>query len=142
MAGLNLQSYQEQILRLLEGGFRFGQLPAISVGRQTGKSHYYSYMKGLQNRIHDTNLCKEIFMPTKPKTKYKFSRAKWYRAEMNITSPLWHLSNDYNKVIEWCTEQFGAHPKTPDAWSRWHVSIGYINFRDEKDYMLYQLKWA
>ena len=140
MAGLNLQSYQEQILRLLEGGFRFGQLPAISVGRQTGKSHYYSYMKGLQNRIYDTNLCKEIVMPTKPEPKYKFSRAKWYTVDVGVG--LWRLGREYNEVIEWCTEQFGAHPVKHDAWSRWYVGVGQIYFRDEKDYVLYQLKWA
>lgn len=142
MAGLNLQPYQARILSLLQGGFKFGDMAVISAGSQTGKSHYYSYMKGLKNCIYDTNLCNEIVMPTKPEPKYKFSRAKWHRAEMNITSPLWHLSNDYNKVIEWCTEQFGEHPKMPDAWSRWWVGIGYINFRDERDLVLYQLKWA
>ena len=68
MAGLNLQPYQAQILRLLQGGFKFGQMPIISVGRQTGKSYL--------NQIYNNNLCKEIDMPTEPKPKYKFSRAK------------------------------------------------------------------
>lgn len=141
MAGLNLQPYQAQLLRLLEGGFKAGTMAVISAGRQTGKSHYYSYMKGLKNRIYDTNLCNEIVMPTEPGPKYKFSRAKWYTAQLHGTAT-WVFSDEYNQVIAWCTEQFGPHPTKQDAWSRWYVGLGYINFRDERDFVLYQLKWA
>ena len=76
-----------------------------------------------------------------PQSKYKFSRAKWYVAEINDNS-LWRLSKEYNDMIEWCTEQFGPHPKYKDAWSRWWVGHGDIRFRDEKDYVLFVLKWS
>lgn len=141
MAGLNLQPYQEQLVRLLEGGFKAGQMSVISAGRQTGKSHYYSYMKGLKNRIYGTNLCKEIMLPMAPESKYKFSRAKWYTAKLNGDA-IWRLSDRYNQIIAWCTEQYGPHPTKHDAWSRWYVGLGYINFRDERDFVLYQLRWA
>lgn len=67
--------------------------------------------------------------------KYKFSRAKWYIAEFD--------EKDYSEVDKWCTAQFGPHPKRPDAWSRWiHKYESSIHFRDEKDYVLFVLRWG
>lgn len=66
--------------------------------------------------------------------KYKFSR-KWYIAEFN--------EKYYNEVDEWCAKQFGKHDKRPDAWSRWwHKYELSIHFRDEKDYILFVLRWS
>lgn len=69
-------------------------------------------------------------------SKYKFSRSHWYMARYKWT--------DFNKVMEWCTEQFGKQPKYPDAWSRWHSPSwsGQIRFRDEEDYVLFTLRWG
>ena len=91
----------------------------------------------LGQRIVLTNLCQEMVM-TKPK--YQFSRAKWYTAD--VGRGVWKLSQEYNEIIEWCTEHFGPHPKRHDAWSRWWVGIGAIYFRDEKDYHWYVLRWG
>lgn len=67
--------------------------------------------------------------------KYKFSRAKWYIAEFDETF--------YNEVDEWCAKQFGKHDKCPDAWSRWwHKYESSIHFRDEKDYIMFVLRWG
>lgn len=66
--------------------------------------------------------------------KYKFSR-KWYVANFN--------TSDYTLVNDWCTANFGPHDKRPDAWSRWwHRYESSIHFRDEKDYILFMLKWS
>lgn len=66
--------------------------------------------------------------------KYKFSR-NWYQAEFN--------PEHYFAVDKWCEEQFGPHPKKPDAWSRWwHKFENSILFRDEKDYVLFMLRWS
>jgi hypothetical protein len=68
-------------------------------------------------------------------TKYKFSRTKWYEADYDWIH--------YGEVNTWCKEQFGPHDKNPDAWSRWdHKYEGRIYFRDEKDYVLFMLRWA
>ena len=105
----------------------------------------------LARRIMDTNLCKEIvfegayYAPYFPKTlaafdrlpvnKYKFSRAKWYVADFD-----WVRQGE---VLEWCRQQFGPHPKNPDAWSRWCQKYQEkIHFRDEKDYLMFLLKWS
>jgi hypothetical protein len=70
----------------------------------------------------------------KPEPKYKFSR-EWYVAEFNL--------KDYTDVVHWCREQFGPHPKYPDAWSRWeHRYENKIHFRDEKDYAWFMLRWT
>jgi hypothetical protein len=88
--------------------------------------------------------CGAFFAPyipliiAKPKSKYNFSRAKWYEAE-------WECSDWKNNgaMLEWCEQQFGAHPKNPDAWSRWYLfRSGCIRFRDEQDYVLFVLRWS
>lgn len=73
----------------------------------------------------------------KPKyqSKYKFSRANWYVAEFD--------DRYYFEVEVWCAEQFGPHPKNPDAWSRWvHKYENKIHFRDAKDYEWFVLRWS
>jgi len=126
------------IMRNVTEGISPGEMMIFSGGRQTGKSLYYTALK---SRIHDTNLCKEIMFPSPPESKYKFSRAKWYTVKLNSDS-VWRLSDEYNQAIAWCTEQFGAHPVKQDAWSRWYVGLGYINFRDAIDYEWYMLRWG
>lgn len=70
-----------------------------------------------------------------PVNKYKFSRAKWYVAEFD--------DRYYFEVEKWCAEQFGPHPKHPDAWCRWHHTYSEkIHFRDEKDYHWFILRWG
>ncbi len=132
----DLEAWSQCVLGMTrtDAGIKAGQMFLYTAGRQTGKS--------MLNHLYNNNLCKEIMLPmgNQPVSKYKFSRAKWYTAEINDNS-LWRMSKEYNSIIDWCTEQFGPHPKNKDAWSRWWVGLGYICFRDEKDYMLYQLKW-
>lgn len=99
----------------------------------------------LGRRIIETNLCKEIMLPMgynictlghpNSLSKYKFSRAKWYVAEFD--------DKNYFEVEKWCEEQFGPHPKNPDAWCRWfHRYSEKIHFRDEKDYVFFMLRWG
>lgn len=112
-------------------GWKPGELYVIAGGRRTGKSYY---QKQILNAIYGTNLCKEILLPMKEE-KYKFSRANWYQAEFN--------DKDYFEVDAWCSQQFGPHPANPDAWSRWwHKFHNSILFRDEKDYILFMLRWG
>lgn len=67
-------------------------------------------------------------------SKYQFSR-KWYQAYFDV--------RNYTEVDIWCETQFGPHPKQPDAWSRWwHKFEDSILFRDEKDYLLFMLRWG
>ena len=71
----------------------------------------------------------------RPRSKYRFSR-KWYTVNQSWFSEDWH------ERIQWCTNNFGPEPKVEDAWCRWHTFLGGINFRDEKDYNWYQLRWG
>ena len=66
--------------------------------------------------------------------KYSFSR-KWYEADYDDTN--------YTEVVNWCIKHFGPHPRRPDAWSRWvHTYESRIQFRDEKDFQWFVLRWG
>lgn len=73
---------------------------------------------------------------TKPK--YTFSRAKWYEASLKISSTTAQIM----EVHAWCSEQFGPVPKHEDAWCRWGQLGTKLKFRDEKDYILFVLRWS
>jgi hypothetical protein len=69
-----------------------------------------------------------------PQSKYKFSRS-WYVADFD--------REYYFEVEAWCADQFGPHPKRPDAWSRWvHRYEDQIHFRDKEDYIMFKLRWG
>lgn len=120
-------------------GFKPGEMAIISSGRQTGKSYYYQKMllNSVYGSIYNTDidsLYPKMFT-IQSQSKYKFSRANWYVADFN-----W---KDYDEVDKWCEQQFGKHPSNPDAWSRWvHKFEDKIHFRDEKDYVLFTLRWS
>ena len=124
----------------LSQGFKSGEMAIITSGRQTGKSYYYQKM--LLNSVYGSVYSNEVnslyanmFTVTTPQSKYKFSRANWYVAEFD--------DRYYFEVEEWCEQHFGKHPKNPDAWSRWvHKYSQKIHFRDEKDYVLFMLRWS
>jgi len=63
-----------------------------------------------------------------------FSRAKWYRVDIE--------PQDWKDALNWAEEQFGRKPKNPDAWSRWYTGLCSITFRDERDYIMFTLRWA
>lgn len=52
------------------------------------------------------------------------------------------MCDEYWERINWCIKNFGAQPKYPDAWCRWHSYLGGINFRDAKDYEWFVLRWS
>ena len=113
------------------GGFKAGELVIICTPMSASKSVFW-----------DIEATDGIWKDVKVKEpKYKFSRAKWYSANLR-TDVLWRLGNEYNEMIEWCTQHFGKHPKRHDAWSRWWVGVDDINFRDAKDYEWYVLRWS
>lgn len=133
---VDLEAYaQPCVLGSVSGGIHPGEMLVYSAGRRTGKS---VYMQTLKTRIYNTNLCKEIMLPAfgLQESKYKFSRNKWNWVEINS------MADDYYERLDWCEQQFGPQPKNPDAWTRWYVGWGMLKFRDEKDYMLYQLRWS
>jgi hypothetical protein len=152
-----IHPYQQALYnKLNQGDSKQGQMTLYSAGRQTGKSMLNAYYGKL---IYSNNFCKEITLTgqeylqlvemkiafadlttnrinqRKKVKQYNFSRANWYQAEFN--------SKDYNEVGTWCEQHFGTHPTNPDAWSRWwHKFHNSILFRDEKDYVLFMLRWS
>jgi hypothetical protein len=129
-----VQPFQQAVYDKLNGGLTPGQLTLYGAGRQTGKSYLSWHF--LKTRYYDTNLCKEIVLPMKPKPKYQFSRAKWY--EVHLFSKSW---DPVQERLNWCEQTFGPQPKNPDAWSRWYTSFTTLRFRDAKDYEWFLLRW-
>lgn len=122
---IQLHDYQLCVLEHLKG-LMPGEQFIVSTPRQTSKT----YLNQLFGKMSD----RRMFM-IRPEPKYKFSRAKWYQAEFN--------DKEYYEVLAWCEQHFGPHPTNPDAWSRWWNKFhNSILFRDEKDYVLFMLRWG
>jgi hypothetical protein len=117
--------------KVMAGGFKRGEMALYySAGRQTGKST----LNQMYGKLWNDNLCKEILLPMKPAPKYKFSRSKWYEAK---------LPRDGQGAFNWCVKQFGPEPTNTDAWTRWYFNVDRtFRFRDEKDYVLFCLRWS
>ena len=108
--------------------------------RQTGKSVMNNlYAEFLTSNTDWDSFIREYilqWMPDakpKPKSPYQFSRQ-------------WHIGvfewKDQQEVYQWCQENFGPMPRTPDAWCRWKtMPANQIAFRDERDYVLFILRW-
>jgi hypothetical protein len=125
--------YQQALWdRMNQGGFKQGQMTLYySAVQHTGKS---LYQKMVLNKLYGTNLCNEIMLPMKPAPKYKFSRAKWYEAK---------VPRDQQAAFAWCVKQFGPEPTNTDAWTRWYFNVDRtFRFRDEKDYVMFILRWS
>jgi hypothetical protein len=123
-----LQPYQQVLWdRLNQGVFKKGQMPLYySAVQQTGKSTLNTWFQN--------NLCKEILLPMKPASKYRFSRAKWYEAK---------VPREQQAAFAWCVKQFGPEPTNTDAWTRWYFNVDRtFRFRDEKDYVMFILRWS
>ena len=86
------------------------------------------------DRLIESSLNSHSRVSIAPPLSPKFSR-NWYQAEFD--------DRHYFEVDAWCEQHFGPHPKNPDAWSRWwHKFEDSILFRDEKDYVLFVLRWS
>ena len=76
--------------------------------------------------------------------KYNFDR-KWYEFDTLLLYDGTDIVTDWieNQVVrvDWCTKNFGSRTERPDAWSRWYVSGLVFRFRDEKDYLIFLLRW-
>lgn len=72
--------------------------------------------------------------------KYNFDRV-WYEFDsLSVyTGEIWP---DLHDELDWCKQNFGPNTLTPDAWSRWYVNGWIFRFRDEKDYLIFLLRWS
>jgi hypothetical protein len=136
--------YKSQFLQewdTLTGGTKQGQISLYTSGRQTGKSvmnHLYAEM--VNNKVDWESIIRGDslqWLPNakpKPKSPYQFSR-QWHIGQFR-----WQ---DQQEVYQWCQENFGPMPRTPDAWSRWKtMPANQIAFRDEGDFTLFLLRWV
>lgn len=109
-----------------------GQQIALTMLRKTLPHLMAQQIVGVQPMNIDTGSFYAPYIPKAPK--YKFSRAKWYDADYEWKHQV--------EVKDWCAENFGPHPKHPDAWSRWYINFDRIRFRDSQDYEWFVLRWS
>lgn len=113
----------------LINGFKPGEMVVMSAGRQTGKSQMAEYMKMFYQmyyqevpslELSDGKVFDQPYYTVQPKG------IPWYEME------------------PWCRETFGPTPEF-GAWepnARWYMNAERFWFRDEKDRMLFVLRWS
>ena len=68
-------------------------------------------------------------------------RAEWYEARLDFDV------YDWKDRLDWCKGQFGPASNATESkfeifQPRWYQQFETIYFRDEKDYLLYILRWS
>lgn len=123
-----MHKWQNDIINKLTG-WAPGEMVVWSAGRQTGKSQMAEYMKMFYQMYYQEVPSLELdegkvfgqpYYTVKPKG------IPWYEME------------------PWCRETFGPTPEfgvwEPNA--RWYMNAEQFWFRDEKDRMLFVLRWS
>lgn len=64
-----------------------------------------------------------------------------YKAKMPDGWNRPHRIQEIQGLVEWCRDQFGSESLFSN-YGRWHRYKGYIYFSDERDYVLYTLRWS
>ncbi len=104
-------------------------------GRQTGKS---AFSAQAFKRLFD-----DIY--SQPITDILLNEGKIYGARYYTAEP---VGGNWREMEAWCTEIFGSgsraiwgEKKAPEPAQRWYMNDRKFWFRDEKDRMIFVLKW-
>jgi len=104
-------------------------------GRQTGKSAFSA--QALKRLFDD--------LYSQPVTDIRLSEGKVYGARYYTAEP---VGGNWPEMEAWCLETFGSgdYPiwgegKAPEPAQRWYANNRKFWFRDEKDRMIFVLKW-
>lgn len=90
----------------------------MPIGKVYSQDYYYDYFVSKL----DENTIKEFI--------------EYDQADVDITRELMP-----DNALEWCYLQFG-NPGGHKPYGRWYVHEGAVWFRDEKDYLLWVLRWG
>lgn len=122
---MTINQWQLDLIERLQG-YKFGEMAVFTASRQVGKSHF---MK-LWNEVYFHEVpCIEL-------SEGKVFGQPYYTAEPKGIS--------WDAMEDWCKETFGPTPKT-GVWEplgRWYMNAERFWFRDEKDRMLFVLRWS
>lgn len=64
-----------------------------------------------------------------------------YKAKMPDYANRPQRIHDSLDRVRWCRNQFGSESLFTN-YGRWHRYKGYIYFSDQRDYVLYTLRWS
>ena len=124
-----IEYWQEKIIN----GFKPGEMTIVTSGRQTGKSQMQAYMR-LWNDIH-----------YQPISDLKLSEGTVYGSRYYCVEP---IGGNWLEMQEWSLNQFGDSGKhiwgsneVPPLNERWYMNNRKFWFRDEKDQLMFVMKW-
>lgn len=129
-----MQDWQLNVLNKLQG-IKPGQLSMTMSGRRTGKSQMSSVaFQRLWNDIH-----------YRPVEELKLTEGTVYGKRYHCVEP---VGGHWPEMEAWCFETFGktegsiwAETKTPMPNERWYMNNRKFWFRDEKDLLMFVMKW-
>jgi hypothetical protein len=126
-----MQPWQQKMLNTISG-FKKGELMIATAGRQTGKSTMDAYMR-MWNDIR-----------ARPVEDLKLSEGKVYGSRYHCVEP---VGGNWLEMEFWCLDTMGKNGsawdqnKAPQPNARWYMNDRRFWFREEKDRMMFVLKW-
>ena len=131
---MKLESWQIDMMKKLQG-VKSGEMTIMMSGRRVGKSTFSAQaLKRLWDDIVYSPL-QEIVL-----AEGKVYGARYYTAEP--------VGGNWREMEAWCLEHFGSggehiwgESKAPEPAQRWYMNNRKFWFRDEKDRMIFVLKW-
>ena len=128
-----IQPWQLNVLNKLQG-VKKGELFMLTAGRQTGKSQLtnQAFLR-LWNDIHN-----------RPVEDLKLSEGRVYGARYYCVEP---VGGSWREMEYWCLEHFGSAgehiwgEKFPEPAQRWYTNNRKFWFRDQKDQLMFVMKW-
>jgi hypothetical protein len=128
-----IQPWQMNVLNKIQG-VKKGQLSTITAGRQSGKSQLSSQaFQRLWDDLHN-----------RPVEDLKLSEGTVYGNRYYCVEP---VGGSWLRMETWCSDNMGSNgsawdkDKAPKPNSRWYMNDSRFWFREEKDRMMFVLKW-
>lgn len=129
-----MMSWQIDMLKKLQG-VKPGEMTIAMSGRRAGKSTFSA--QALKRMMDD--------ILSQPVSDIKLSEGRVYGARYYTAEP---VGGNWVDMEVWCMDTFGGpgdkiwgEEKAPEQAQRWYKNNRKFWFRDEKDRMIFVLKW-
>lgn len=131
---MNIQPWQIDMLKKLQG-VKPGEMAIMTSGRNTGKSAIAAQaLKRLMDDIWYS-----------PVQNIVLAEGTVYGSRYYTAEP---IGGNWREMEAWCYETFGyageqiwAEEKAPEPAQRWYMNNRKFWFRDDRDRMIFVLKW-
>ena len=126
---------QKMFDQITSGGYKPGEMIVMTAGRGVGKSAFSAQaFQRLWNDLH-----------ARPVEDLKLTEGTVYGARYYCVEP---VGGSWFEMEVWCRETFGndtspiwGTDKAPEPEQRWYMNNRKFWFREEKDRMIFVLKW-